>query len=135
MAGGDGDIEEIFKILDNIWHRGDTPEMNTLNVVLMMCAKTGELVLAFLYLVSSHGQSWVDQVANLVTIVTQRRADPGHGFCRALSRLGNYESPAAGRYFQRHASMSVAEMVAEAQNCLERIHKQIHLHLWTGNVS
>ena len=133
MAGGDGDIEEIFKVLDKIWHRGDTPEMNTLNVVLMMCAKTGELVLAFSvfgFFDRMDKKLELDQVANLVTIVTQR-AEPTQAmdFVVALSRLGNYESPAAGRYFQRHASMSVAEMVAEAQNCLERIHKQDPLAL------
>ena len=47
MSGGNGDIEDIFKVLDAIWQRKETPDLQTLNNVLMMCAKTGELLLAF----------------------------------------------------------------------------------------
>ena len=75
MAGGDGDVEDIFKVLDTIWHRGDTPELGTLNIVLMMCAKTGELILAFSvfgFFDRMEKKLELDQVANLVTVVTQR---------------------------------------------------------------
>ena len=133
MSGGDGDIEDIFKILDAIWQRKEMPDLQTLNTVLMMCAKTGELVLAFTvvgFFNRTEKKLDLDAIANLVTIVTQR-AEPTQAmdFVASLSRLGDYESPAAARYFQRHASMSVAEMVAEAQNCLDRMHKQDPLML------
>jgi hypothetical protein len=133
MQGGNGDIEDIFKVLDSIWQRKETPDLQTLNTVLMMCAKTGELVLAFNvvgFFNRMEKKLELEQIANLVTIVTQR-AEPTQAmdFVASLSRLGNYESPSAARYFQRHASMSVAEMVAEAQNCLDRMHKQDPLAL------
>ena len=133
MSGGNGDIEDIFKVLDGIWQRKETPDLQTLNNVLMMCAKTGELLLAFNvvgFFNRMEKKLDLEQIATLVTIVTQR-AEPTQAmdFVASLSRLGDYESPEAARYFQRHASMSVAEMVAEAQNCLDRMHKQDPLSL------
>ena len=133
MSGGNGDIEDIFKVLDAIWQRKETPDLQTLNNVLMMCAKTGELLLAFNvvgFFNRMEKKLDLEQIATLVTIVTQR-AEPTQAmdFVASLSRLGDYESPEAARYFQRHASMSVAEMVAEAQNCLDRMHKQDPLSL------